>query len=158
MKNENEPRSAPFSPRQNLTATEKEILELLAQGWTARETAGRMGLAYSASSLTDPSYNVQLGVNYFQRLFSSYGSYPLAIAAYNAGPGNVNKWIRDYGDPRMPGGDIVRWVEQIPIFETKNYVQRVLENAVVYDLMNPEHARSRGPANLSWYLGKNRPG
>jgi soluble lytic murein transglycosylase len=53
---------------------------------------------------------------------------------------------------------MVKWIEQIPIFETKNYVQRVLENAVVYDLLNPQFARSRGPSNMSWYLGKNRPG
>jgi soluble lytic murein transglycosylase len=126
---------------------------------TARETATKLGMSYNPDSLTvDTDYNIQLGSTYFQRMFGLYGSYPLAIAAYNAGAGNVNKWIRAYGDPRLPGGDMVKWVEQIPYFETKNYVQRVLENAVVYDLLNPEHARSRGPANLSWYLGKNRPG
>jgi len=53
---------------------------------------------------------------------------------------------------------MVDWVEAIPIYETKNYVQRVLENAVVYDLLHPNYARSRGPAHLSWYLGKSRPG
>ncbi len=99
-----------------------------------------------------------LGSSYFNRVFANYGSYPLAIAAYNAGGGNVNKWLRANGDPRMPGVDMIEWVEKIPIFETKNYVQRVLENAVVYDLMNPDKARSRGPANLSWYLGKSTPG
>jgi soluble lytic murein transglycosylase len=126
---------------------------------TARETAGKLGLGYDRESLTtNTDYNIQLGSSYFQRMYNLYGSYPLAVAAYNAGPGNVNKWIRANGDPRLPGGDMVRWVEQIPIFETKNYVQRVLENAVVYDLLNPQHARSRGPANLSWYLGKSRPG
>jgi soluble lytic murein transglycosylase len=126
---------------------------------TAREVSTRLGLGYNRESLTtDTDYNIQLGSTYFQRMYNQYGSYPLAVAAYNAGPGNVNKWIRANGDPRLPGGDIVTWVEKIPIFETKNYVQRVLENAVVYDLLNPERARSRGPANLSWYLGKNRPG
>jgi soluble lytic murein transglycosylase len=127
---------------------------------TARETAGKLGLSYNPGSLNaDTDYNIQLGSTYLQRMLAYYGgNYPLAVAAYNAGPGNVNKWIRANGDPRLPGGDMVKWVEQIPIFETKNYVQRVLENAVVYDLMNPQHARSRGPANLSWYLGKNRPG
>jgi len=126
---------------------------------TARETAGKLGLGYNAASLTsDTDYNIQLGSSYFARVYNQYGSYPLAVAAYNAGPGNVNKWIRANGDPRTPGVDIVDWVEQIPIYETKNYVQRVLENAVVYDLMNPDKARSRGPANLSWYLGKNQPG
>jgi soluble lytic murein transglycosylase len=126
---------------------------------TAREVAGKLGLGYDASALTvNTDYNIQLGSHYFEKMLALYGSYPLAVAAYNAGPGNVNKWLRANGDPRTPGVDIVDWVEQIPIFETKNYVQRVLENAVVYDLLNPPKARSRGPANLSWYLGKNRPG
>lgn len=127
---------------------------------TARETAGKLGLGYDAGALNaDTDYNIQLGSSYFQRMLRYYGgSYPLAVAAYNAGPGNVNKWIAAYGDPRLPGGDVVRWIEEIPIFETKNYVQRVLENAVVYDLMHPSYARSQGVANLSWYLGKNRPG
>ncbi|QIG80020.1 lytic transglycosylase domain-containing protein [Stakelama tenebrarum] len=127
---------------------------------TAREQAGKMGLSYSREALTrDPEYNIQLGSSYFQRMLSYYGgSYPLAVAAYNAGPGNVNRWIRANGDPRTPSVDIVKWVEEIPIFETKNYVQRVLENAVVYDLMNPEHARSQGDHRLSWYLGKRDPG
>ncbi|MBS0283041.1 MAG: hypothetical protein JSS15_01335, partial [Proteobacteria bacterium] len=53
---------------------------------------------------------------------------------------------------------MVDWVEAIPFSETRNYVQRVLENAVVYDLMNPQKARSRGPANLSWYLGRSKRG
>src|SRR3546814_18244238 len=65
------------------------------------------------------------------------GSYPLAIAAYNAGPGNVNKWIAQNGDPRLPGVYVLRWIESIPYYETKSYVQRVLENAVVYDLISP---------------------
>lgn len=126
---------------------------------TAAETAGKLGLSYNRESLTtDTDYNIKLGSSYFQRVYSIYGSYPLAVAAYNAGPGNVNKWIRANGDPRLPGGDMVKWIEQIPIFETKNYVQRVLENAVVYDLLNPQFARSRGPSNMSWYLGKSRPG
>lgn len=126
---------------------------------TAREVSTKLGMSYNPGSLTtDTDYNIQLGSTYFQRMYNLYGSYPLAIAAYNAGPGNVNKWIAANGDPRMPGGDIVQWIEKIPIFETKNYVQRVIENAVVYDLLNPERARSKGPANTSWYLGKNKPG
>ncbi|UIJ43824.1 lytic transglycosylase domain-containing protein [Sphingomonas cannabina] len=126
---------------------------------TAREQAGKLGLSYNPSSLTtDTDYNIMLGSSYFDRMYRLYNSYPLAVAAYNAGPGNVNKWIAANGDPRMSGVDIVNWIENIPIYETKNYVQRVLENAVVYDLMNPQHARSRGPNNLSWYLGKRRPG
>jgi soluble lytic murein transglycosylase len=127
---------------------------------TAREQAGKIGLSYDAPALTsDTSYNIQLGSGYFQRMLSYYGgSYPLAVAAYNAGPGNVNKWLRANGDPRLPGGDILRWIEEIPIYETKNYVQRVLENAVVYDTLHPDKAHKRGPAILSTYLGKGTPG
>jgi soluble lytic murein transglycosylase len=127
---------------------------------TAREQAEKIGLSYNAPALTtDTSYNIQLGSGYFQRMLSYYGgSYPLAVAAYNAGPGNVNKWIRANGDPRMPGADIVRWIEDIPIYETRNYVQRVLENAVVYDTLNPDKAHKRGPALLSAYLGKSTRG
>ncbi|WP_033919860.1 lytic transglycosylase domain-containing protein [Sphingomonas sp. 37zxx] len=127
---------------------------------TAREQSGKIGLSYNPESLTsDPSYNIQLGSTYFQRMLSYYGdSYPLAIAAYNAGAGNVNKWLRANGDPRTGAVDWLDWVEDIPYFETKNYVQRVLENAVVYDLMHPDKARSRGPTNLSWYMGKRTPG
>ena len=127
---------------------------------TAREQAGKLGLGYDPGSLNDPSYNIMLGSSYFQRMLNYYGgSYPLAVAAYNAGPGNVNRWIAANGDPRLPGADMLRWIEQIPIFETRNYVQRVLENAVVYEAMNPERARFRGSSTpLSKYLGKQTPG
>ena len=70
----------------------------------------------------------------------------------------MNKWLAANGDPRSGDVDWVDWVEAIPYTETRNYVQRVLENAVVYDLMYPARGKSRGPANLSWYLGKGRPG
>lgn len=124
---------------------------------TARETATRMGMPYSPSSLTDPSFNVSLGVNYFQRLFGTYGSYPLAVAAYNAGPGNVNKWLAANGDPRSGQVDMVDWIEAIPFTETRGYVQRVLENAVVYSLMYPQNSQANRTAPLDWYLGR-RPG
>jgi len=128
---------------------------------TARETAGKIGLSYNLGGLTtDTSYNIQLGSTYFRRMLNYYGgSYPLAVAAYNAGPGNVNKWLAANGDPRQPGVDILRWIENIPIYETKNYVQRVLENAVVYDAMRAEKNGTKLPAApLSFYLGKTTPG
>ncbi len=127
---------------------------------TARETAGKISLSYNISSLTaDPAYNIQLGSTYFQRMLSYYGgSYPLAVAAYNAGPGNVNKWLNANGDPRTGSVGIIEWIERIPIYETKNYVQRVLENAVVYDLQNPDKATMRSATPLSAYLGKSTPG
>ncbi len=130
---------------------------------TAREQAGKAGLSYNESALFDPDFNVTLGSNYFVRLLSYYnGSYPLAVAAYNAGMGNVNKWLKANGDPRLPGGDMVQWIEDIPIYQTKDYVQRVLENAVVYDMMNPEKngttTTTASATPLSRYLGKSAPG
>ncbi len=126
---------------------------------TAREVANKLGLGYDASSLTsDTNYNMTLGSTYFQQMLSYFGgSYPLAVAAYNAGPGNVNKWLRANGDPRSGTVDMIDWIEAIPIFETRNYVQRVLENAVVYDTLR-DGDRSLPNAPLSFYLGKRTPG
>lgn len=127
---------------------------------TAREVSRQIGVPYSRAALTtDTTYNVKLGSTYIQRMLRYYnGSYPLAVAAYNAGPGNVNKWLRRNGDPRTGAIDILTWIERIPIFETKNYVQRVLENAVFYEHLHPEKARMRGPNQLSRYLAKRTPG
>ncbi|MEO6040827.1 MAG: lytic transglycosylase domain-containing protein [Croceibacterium sp.] len=119
---------------------------------TAREEAGKAGIAYmSASLVNDPSYNVQLGNNYIERMYARYGSYPLAIAAYNAGPGNVNKWLAANGDPRTGAIGWIDWIERIPISETRNYVQRVLENAVVYEALYPDkspYLRGRSMSEL----------
>ncbi len=126
---------------------------------TARETAGQIGLSYNFDALTtDTRYNIMLGSTYFQRMLRYYGgSYPLAVAAYNAGPGNVNRWLCANGDPRTGGIAILDWIEAIPIFETRNYVHRVLENAVVYESLRP--GVSEAPRNrLSYYLGKREPG
>ena len=126
---------------------------------TAREQAGKLGITYlSASVINDAEYNIRLGDGYFARMMDYYGgSYPLAVAAYNAGPGNVNKWLRANGDPRQGGVDWIEWIERIPIYETKNYVQRVLENAAVYEAMHPEKAGYGGPKTVSRFLGMNPP-
>lgn len=125
---------------------------------TARTAAPVAGLNYDPESLNDPSYNVRLGSTYFGQLMDRYaGSYLLAVAAYNAGPGNVDRWLRANGDPRS-GVDALTWIEAIPFSETRNYVQRVLENAVVYDMLNPRRANIKSTTPLSAYLGKSRPG
>jgi soluble lytic murein transglycosylase len=126
---------------------------------TAREQAGKSGVGYDYGRLTsDPNYNVMLGSAYFQRLVAQWdGNYPLAVASYNAGAGNVRKWVRAYGDPRG-NVDIVSWIEKIPFEETRGYVQRVLENSVVYDRLNPSLPAPQ-PVHISAYLGKSqRPG
>ena len=125
---------------------------------TARETAPHAGLSYEMGSLYEPTYNIRLGSTYFGQMMDRYaGCYVLAVAAYNAGPGNVDRWLRTVGDPRS-GMDVLAWIEAIPLSETRNYVQRVLENAVVYDLLNPRRANIKSAAPLSAYLGKPQPG
>lgn len=127
---------------------------------TAREQAGKLGLGYDMGALiTDAEYNIRLGDGYFARMLSYYGgSYPLAVGAYNAGPGNVNKWLAANGDPRTGAIDWVTWIERIPIYETKNYISKVLENAVVYDALYPGKGYNRGRFPLSNFLGKRYPG
>ena len=124
---------------------------------TATEQARKMGVGYEWERLTtDPTYNVMLGSAYFQRMLNTWdGNVPLAVASYNAGAGNVRKWINRYGDPRS-GKDVLQWIEQIPFSETKGYVQRVIENSVVYDQMNPSTPSTT--VHVSMFLGKSPPG
>jgi soluble lytic murein transglycosylase len=101
---------------------------------SAQLAASRSGLPYRPNDLlADPNYNIQLGmVEYSGNLANWGGSLVLSIAAYNAGPGNVKRWLAANGDPRSPATDPVDWIEEIPFNETRNYVQRVLENAQIY--------------------------
>src|SRR6516164_7633203 len=101
---------------------------------TASSIANKIQLPFSADRLTaDGIYNVLLGRAYLETLIEDFGgSYPLAIAAYNAGPSRVRQWLHDYGDPRGGSIDMVDWIEMIPLNETRNYVQRVLENLQIY--------------------------
>ncbi len=101
---------------------------------TAAFIAAKVPLPLSVERLTeDGIYNIALGRAYLERLLDDFGgSYALAIAAYNAGPGRVRQWLADYGDPRGGKIDMVDWIEIIPVAETRNYVQRVLENLQVY--------------------------
>jgi soluble lytic murein transglycosylase len=83
--------------------------------------------------LHDTAYNLQMGAAELGGDIEDYGgSYILAFAAYNAGSGRVREWLEQYGDPRDPRVDPIDWVERIPFSETRNYVQRVLENLQVY--------------------------
>lgn len=100
---------------------------------TAAHVAKKLEMPYKKSKLTDPAYNVQLGSYYLGSMLERYdGSYILAIASYNAGPGNVDKWVKRYGQPPRNLEAAVNWMESIPFSETRNYVQRVLENLQVY--------------------------
>jgi soluble lytic murein transglycosylase len=101
---------------------------------TARETARRASLPFDWEKLgQDPLYAARMGAAHLNDLLKEWrGSYILTFAAYNAGSPNVKKWIAVYGDPRDPEVDAVDWVERIPFSETRNYVQRVMENLQVY--------------------------
>ncbi len=101
---------------------------------TAAQVAREIGVATPLPSLTaDAALNVRLGAAYLHRLMAQYDACtPLAVAAYNAGPARVAEWLASYGDPRQSGVAMLDWIELIPFGETRNYVQRVIENEVVY--------------------------
>jgi soluble lytic murein transglycosylase len=101
---------------------------------SAKVAARQANLPYRPDALlTDTAYNMQLGMTEYRGHLDRYGgSLVLAMASYNAGPNNSRKWVAAYGDPRLAGTDPLDWIEQIPFAETRNYVQRVLENAQVY--------------------------
>jgi soluble lytic murein transglycosylase len=146
-----------FDERVVSHANARGLMQLLPS--TAAEQAAKMGMTASTPRLvSDPVYNVTLGSGYFSRLRENFGgSHVLAVAGYNAGPGNVRKFLAANGDPRA-GVDVIDWIEAIPLSETKNYVQRVLENAVMYDLLHPDTAVMPKTNRLSAYLGKSTPG
>jgi soluble lytic murein transglycosylase len=99
-----------------------------------RETAKKFAATFDQKRLlSDSVYNVQMGAAELGDLLEGYrGSYILTFAGYNAGRGRVREWISHFGDPRDPKVDPVDWVERIPFSETRNYVERVLENLQVY--------------------------
>lgn len=121
-----------FNPEARSSAGARGLMQLMPS--TARITARNLGITYNAAWLTEvPSYNTQLGRYHLGELLERFdGSYIMTIAAYNAGPHRVDRWVRDYGDPRTDEIDPMDWIELIPFRETRNYVQRVLENTMVY--------------------------
>lgn len=108
---------------------------------TARQTARQLGLPYEFEWLTDdPDYNMRLGMAHLQDVVDNYdGSLVMALAAYNAGGGRVHRWVQEYGDPRYGAIDPIDWVESLPFGETRNYVQRVIENLQVYRARRAGH-------------------
>lgn len=101
---------------------------------TAREVSRSLRIRYSRARLTqDPAYNIRLGRAYLGRLLNRFdNSYILSIAAYNAGPNAVRRWVRKNGNPSRVDFDAIDWIEMIPYGETRNYVQRIMENLQVY--------------------------
>ena len=101
--------------------------------YTAKDVAKQAKLPYSKNKLKDPNYNIKLGSYYLAGLLEEYeGSYPFALSAYNAGPKRVKYWKKINGNPQKGEINYVDWIELIKFRETRNYVQRVLENINVY--------------------------
>jgi soluble lytic murein transglycosylase len=120
-----------FNPKAISHADARGLLQLIPA--TARKTANTFGVPFDVRQLTNASYNASLGAAHLGELAAEYnGSYVMTFAAYNAGHSKVMAWVQRYGDPRDPRIDPVDWVERIPYQETRNYVQRVLENVQVY--------------------------
>ena len=121
-----------FDQRDRSPASAVGLMQVTPQA--GRDTAKRFGVAYDWNRLvSDPVYNMQMGAAEVAALLKEYrGSYIMTFAGYNAGRGRVQQWVAQHGDPRDPKVDAVDWVERIPIAETRNYVQRVMENLQVY--------------------------
>lgn len=113
---------------------------------TAKATARKHRIPYNRARMTqDINYSAQLGALHLHDLLRDYdGSYIMAAVAYNAGPRRVKQWNARYGDPRKGEIDPIDWLESIPFSETRNYVQRVMENMQVYRArMNGNTAENR---------------
>jgi soluble lytic murein transglycosylase len=121
-----------FNQRTLSTAKAMGLMQVTPEA--GRYVAKKFNVSFDAKRLmSDPIYNVQLGAAELGDLFEDYrGSYILSFAGYNAGRGRIRDWVARFGDPRDPNVDPIDWVERIPFSETRNYVQRVLENLQVY--------------------------
>ena len=124
-----------FDSEANSSAGAKGMMQLMT--YTAKLVSKQAKLSYSKSKLTkNPDYNIILGSYYFATLLEEFdGSYPFAIAGYNAGPKRVRYWNKINKNPQKNQIDYVNWIELIKFKETRNYVQRVLENINVYNYM-----------------------
>jgi soluble lytic murein transglycosylase len=121
-----------FDQRDRSSANAVGLMQVTPEA--GHDTAKRVGVAYSWDRLvSDPVYNTQMGAAEVAALLKEYrGSHIMTFAGYNAGRGRVQQWVAQHGDPRDPGVDAVDWVERIPFAETRNYVQRVMENLQAY--------------------------
>jgi len=130
-----------FNPQAVSPANAKGLLQLLPS--TAKRVASRYQMAYAEDKLTeDPAFNATLGSHYLGEQIDKFdGSLIMTFAAYNAGPNRVDQWIKRYGDPRGKSLEAaVDWIEDIPFTETRDYVQRVMENYQVYKMLLNEKA------------------
>ncbi len=142
-----------FDPQAVSPANARGLMQLLPA--TAAQVARQRGLAHQVGMLTaDPGHNMRLGAAFLSDLIGrTGGALPLALAGYNAGPGRVNEWVGTYGDPRGGGVAMLDWMELIPFAETRNYVQRVMENVAIYRAADPRFAAEPHPM-AQWLRGQ----
>lgn len=121
-----------FDPKAGSHVGAQGLMQLMPG--TAKLVAKQYRLSYAPEKLTgDPAYNVKLGAAHLGDLIQEFGgSYILTLAAYNAGPRRSREWVEAHGDPRSGNVDPIDWVEMIPFTETRNYVQKVMQNVHVY--------------------------
>jgi soluble lytic murein transglycosylase len=137
-----------FNPRVVSSANAIGLMQVTPAA--GRDTAKRFNVTFDQRRLSqDVAYNAQLGTAELGNDIATWrGSYILAFVAYNAGPRRAKEWIEQYGDPRDPKIDPIDWIERIPISETRNYVQRVLENMQVYRALVENNPRLLIEADL----------
>jgi soluble lytic murein transglycosylase len=121
-----------FDQRDKSSANAVGLMQVTPEA--GRDTAKRFSVKYDWDKMvSDPVYNTQMGAAELSALLREYrGDHIMTFAGYNAGRGRVREWVKARGDPRDPNVDAVDWVERIPLSETRNYVQRVMENLLVY--------------------------
>jgi len=141
-----------FDPEAISSANARGLMQLLPA--TAQAVAKRLGLRHHTGMLlNDPLHNMRLGAGYLDQMMARFGgALPLAVAAYNAGPARVDEWLGTLGDPRGVDVPMLDWMEMIPFTETRNYVQRVIENMPVYRARDPATASLEHPM-ARWLRG-----
>jgi soluble lytic murein transglycosylase len=142
-----------FNQRDRSSAMAVGLMQVTPEA--GKDTAKRFNVKYDWDKMvSDPVYNTQMGAAEISALLAEYrGNFIMTFAGYNAGRGRVRDWIKAYGDPRDPAVDPVDWAERIPFSETRNYVQRVMENLLVYQHRfgsgSPEIAKARQPPAIA---------
>lgn len=137
-----------FDPKAQSHANARGLMQMLPS--TAKREARALGIPFADYKLFEPAYNMQLGSYHLQELVADFGgSYVMAAAGYNAGPSKPFQWRERFGNPRAGVYQAIQWIEAIPYGETRNYVQRILENYQVYQAL---HSGGKAPLNAMQML------
>ena len=128
-----------FDPKATSGAGAMGLMQMLLG--TAKEVAGKLGIKVAKTDLHNrPELNVNLGQHYLKKMLRRYdGSHAITLAAYNAGSGNLARWLNQVGDPRGNKMNLIDWIEHLPFRETRDYIHRVMENYAIYQqILGPQ--------------------